>query len=98
METQHNYMRYIGRKCSRASKTCAMCARGRASLSAQVMPSIFEQGKIKKGPMQRPTEPRSGSPLLQTMLARWVTFAVLGLALRKSSSVMAVRTAVVVCA
>lgn len=48
--------------------------------------------------MQQPTEQRSGSPLRQTTLARWVTFTVLGLALRKSSRVMAVRTAVFVCA
>lgn len=48
----------------------------------------FEKRKKKekkKGPMQRPTEQRSGSPLRQTMLARWVTSAVLGLASRKSS-------------
>lgn len=48
METQYNYMRYIGRKCSRAFKTCTMCAPGRAPLSAQVMPSISKRGKKKK--------------------------------------------------
>lgn len=64
MKAQYNYIRYIGSKCSRVFKTCAMCAQGRESLSAQVMPSISR----KKGPMQRPTEQRSGSPLRQTTL------------------------------
>lgn len=32
----------------RALKTCAMCARGRAPLSAQVMPSISKERKKKK--------------------------------------------------
>lgn len=101
METQYNYMRYIGRKCSRAFKTCAMCAIGRAPLSAQVMPSISKRRKgkkKKKGPMQRPTEQRSGIPLRQTMLARWVDICGFGFVLAEVKSVMAVRTATFVCA
>lgn len=98
METQYNYMRYIGRKCSRAFKTCAMCAIGRAPLSAQVMPSISKREKEKKGPMQRPIEQRSGIPLRLTMLARWVDICGFGFGLAEVKSVMAVRTATFVCA
>lgn len=54
--------------------------------------------KEKKGPMQRPTEQRSGSPLRQTMLARWVTFGGFGFGLAEVKSLMTVHTAVFVCA
>lgn len=48
--------------------------------------------------MQRPTEQRSGIPLRQTMLARWVDICGFGFGLAEVKSAMAVRTAIVVCA
>lgn len=82
-----NYISYIGRQARevlpRFQNVCDMHLRQGIAVGPSHA-QHFEEKK-KKGPMQQPTEQRSGSPLRQTMLARWVTFAVLGLALRKSS-------------
>lgn len=99
METQYNYMRYIGRKCFlRSQNVCDVRPWQGTAVGPSHAQHFEKEEKEKKGPMQRPTEQRSGIPLRQTMLARWVDICGFGFGLAEVKSVMAVRTAVVVCA
>lgn len=96
-----NYISYIGRQARevlpRFQNVCDARLRGRASLSAQVMPSISKKRK-KKGADATTNRTAVGQSLASNHACPLGDICGFGFGLAEVKSVMAVRTAVVVCA